>query len=67
MATEGPGPAKILRYYAALARTTASEEPRTRRDGKGKTIVRREPVGFVAPIVPWNFPQVPTMFKVAPA
>lgn len=29
MATEGPGPAKTLRYYAALARTTASEEPRT--------------------------------------
>jgi aldehyde dehydrogenase (NAD+) len=29
--------------------------------------VRRDPVGVVAAIVPWNFPQSLTMFKLAPA
>lgn len=29
--------------------------------------MRREPIGVVAAIIPWNFPQSLTMFKVAPA
>jgi aldehyde dehydrogenase (NAD+) len=29
--------------------------------------VRKEPVGVVAAIVPWNLPQALTMFKLAPA
>jgi len=33
----------------------------------GTTIVRREPVGVVAAIAPWNFPAVLSMFKIAPA
>jgi aldehyde dehydrogenase (NAD+) len=66
-AAEGAGPVGLLRYYAALARATPLEERRPRVDGTGETIVRREPVGVVAAIVPWNFPQVLTMFKLAPA
>ena len=33
----------------------------------GHTIVRREPVGVVAAIVPWNYPQALAAFKLAPA
>jgi acyl-CoA reductase-like NAD-dependent aldehyde dehydrogenase len=64
---EGEAPVGLLRYYAALARATPLEERRPRVDGAGETVVRREPIGVVAAIVPWNFPQALTMFKVAPA
>ncbi|MBX7435148.1 aldehyde dehydrogenase [Mycobacterium sp. Y57] len=64
---EGDGPVGLLRYYAALARATEPEQRRPRLDGKGVTVVRREPVGVVTMIVPWNFPQVLTAFKLAPA
>ncbi|MEV0247261.1 aldehyde dehydrogenase [Nocardia sp. NPDC050712] len=64
---EGAGPPALLRYYAAIAASVPVEERRPRLDGKGITVVRREPVGVVAAIVPWNYPQLLTMFKVAPA
>lgn len=64
---EGQGVVAVLRYYATLARTTPIEETRARVDGLGRTVVRRVPVGVVAAIVPWNFPQTLTMFKLAPA
>lgn len=64
---EGNGPVGLLQYYAALARATPTEEERQRIDGNGTTVVVRKPVGVVAAIVPWNFPQILTMFKVAPA
>ncbi len=66
-AAEGAGPVGLLRYYAALAAATPLEERRPRLDGPGETVVRRDPVGVVAAIVPWNFPQALTMFKLAPA
>jgi aldehyde dehydrogenase (NAD+) len=64
---EGYAPVGVLRYYASLARDRPVEESRTRVIGQGTTVVRREPVGVVAVIVPWNFPQSLSMFKVAPA
>jgi acyl-CoA reductase-like NAD-dependent aldehyde dehydrogenase len=64
--TEGMVPAKILRYYADLIRQTESTEVR-KSLVFGSTEVRREPIGVVGAIVPWNFPQTLTFFKVAPA
>ncbi|BBZ77295.1 aldehyde dehydrogenase [Mycolicibacterium anyangense] len=64
---EGSAPVGILRYYAALASEMPVEERRPRLGGGGTTVVRREPVGVVAAIVPWNYPQALTMFKLAPA
>lgn len=64
---EGQGPAATLRYYADLAEATPSEEHRTGTRPGRATVVRRDPVGVVAIVVPWNFPQSLTMFKVAPA
>ena len=37
------------------------------RAASGATIVRREPVGVVGAITPWNYPQALAMFKIAPA
>lgn len=64
-ATESVIPATLLRYYADLALNQPSEERRTGFAG-GTTVVRREPIGVVAAVVPWNFPQTLTFFKLAP-
>ncbi|HEY5853590.1 MAG TPA: aldehyde dehydrogenase [Aldersonia sp.] len=64
---EGKGPAATLRYYADLAEQTPAEERRPSLRSGRVTVVRRDPVGVVAAVIPWNFPQSLTMFKVAPA
>jgi len=64
-ATEAVFPALLLRYYADLAAAQPAEERRSSFVG-GTTLVRREPIGVVAAIVPWNFPQSLTFFKLAP-
>ena len=45
-------PAALLGYYAKLITETPIEQIRP--SAMGHTIVRREPVGVVAAIVPWN-------------
>jgi aldehyde dehydrogenase (NAD+) len=59
-------PVGILRYYAGLARSVEWEERRPA-FASGSTLVRREPVGVVGAIVPWNYPQALAMMKIAPA
>ena len=61
----GAFPALLLNYYADLITTMADEEIRP--SAIGHTIVRREPVGVVAAITPWNFPLAMIARKVAPA
>ena len=58
-------PAALLGYYATLITQRVVEEIRP--SATGHTIVRREPVGVVAAIVPWNYPQALAAFKLAPA
>ncbi|WP_020124210.1 aldehyde dehydrogenase [Streptomyces canus] len=62
---EGALPAILLRYYADLVRDDQGE---TVRDGMlGAPVhVRREPLGVVAAIVPWNAPQLLSATKYAP-
>jgi betaine-aldehyde dehydrogenase len=55
----------VLDYYAGLAREYPFEE---RRPGiLGPTLVRREAVGVVGAIVPWNVPLFVTSLKLGPA
>jgi aldehyde dehydrogenase (NAD+) len=55
----------VLDYYTGLARTFPFEE--SRQGALGEVLVRREPVGVVGAIVPWNVPLFVTMLKLAPA
>ncbi|MCF7550879.1 aldehyde dehydrogenase [Pseudonocardia sp. WMMC193] len=58
-------PAVLLRYYADLVENQG-EDVRPGLFG-GSVRVERDPVGVVAAIVPWNFPQTLASFKFAPA
>jgi len=61
----GAGPAAMLNYYADLA---AQGEAAEQRQGLAAPyLVRREPVGVVAAIVPWNGPLFLLLAKCAPA
>jgi acyl-CoA reductase-like NAD-dependent aldehyde dehydrogenase len=64
--SEAIAPPNLLRYYAGLVQSTPVEEERAGIAG-GTTHVRRDPIGVVAAIVPWNYPQSLTFFKLAPA
>lgn len=53
----------LLRYYADLAVSTWHDSERS----SSGTVIRWQPVGVVAAIVPYNGPLTLTMFKAAPA
>ncbi|WP_319434270.1 aldehyde dehydrogenase [Mycobacterium sp. RTGN5] len=61
----GRFPAALVRYYAQLITETPIEEIRP--SMIGHTVVRREAIGVVGAIVPWNYPQALAAFKLAPA
>ncbi|HEY5855677.1 MAG TPA: aldehyde dehydrogenase [Aldersonia sp.] len=58
-------PQLLLRYYAGLVRSESFVETRPGLLG-GSTLISRDPIGVVAAIVPWNFPQALAAFKYAP-
>jgi aldehyde dehydrogenase (NAD+) len=60
-----PAAIDTLTYYAGWADKIAGEVVSTRDDAL--TYTMREPVGVVAVIVPWNFPLMIGMWKLAPA
>jgi betaine-aldehyde dehydrogenase len=55
----------VLDFYTGLAREYAFEEERP--GLMGPALVRQEPVGVAAAIVPWNVPLFVTMLKLGPA
>ena len=55
----------VLDYFVRLAREYPFEEVRP--GMLGPSLVRREGVGVVAAIVPWNVPQFTIMLKLGPA
>jgi aldehyde dehydrogenase (NAD+) len=63
---EGMTPVGTLRYMASLLSTSPVEEETSRFLG-GDLVIRHEPVGVIAGIVPWNYPQTLSSFKYAPA
>jgi len=62
----GIAPAAIAGYYAGLAQTLDAEDVRPSFTG-GDTVVWRRPVGVVAAVTPWNYPQALAIVKLAPA
>jgi len=55
----------VLDFYGGLAETYPFEDVRT--GFMGPVWVRKEPVGVVAAIIPWNVPLFTAMLKIAPA
>ncbi|UOQ57648.1 aldehyde dehydrogenase family protein [Leucobacter allii] len=56
---------ELLRFYASVIERTPIEDLRGAE--RGFSIVRREAVGVVGMIGPWNFPLSTLFFKLAPA
>lgn len=58
-----------LRYMAGWATKISGEmiDPAAAPSGAFHAYVRREPLGVAAQIVPWNFPLVMAILKIAPA
>ena len=63
---EGLTAVGTLRYMASLLATSPVEEETARFLG-GDLVIRHEPIGVIAGIVPWNYPQTLSSFKYAPA
>src|ERR1700729_2174112 len=63
---EGLTPVGTLRYMVSLLATAPVEEETARFLG-GDLVIRHEPIGVIAGIVPWNYPQTLSSFKYAPA
>ncbi len=55
-----------LVFYAGAGRTLDAKSP-GEFTGDGTTIFRREPVGVVASITPWNYPFMMAVWKIGPA
>ncbi len=63
---QAPAPWMMIEAFLSIARAFPWEETRAGALGSD-VIVRREPVGVVAAIPPWNVPQFTTISKVVPA
>jgi betaine-aldehyde dehydrogenase len=55
-----------LIFYAGAGRTLEAKNP-GEFTGDGTTIFRREPLGVVGSITPWNYPFMMAVWKIAPA
>src|SRR3989344_1751855 len=55
-----------LRFFAGVSRTLDGKSA-AEYSGMGTSIIRREPLGVVAAIVPWNYPLYIGVWKIAPA
>lgn len=68
-AVDLPGAIGMLRYMAGWATKLSGEmiDPMSAPQGAFHAYVRREPVGVAAQIVPWNFPLLMAILKIAPA
>lgn len=55
-----------LRYFAGMARVLEGVAA-AEYNGLGTSMLRREPIGVVASITPWNYPLMMAVWKLAPA
>ena len=65
-ADEMPFSADNLRFFAGAARTLEGKSAGEYVEGY-TSIIRREPLGIVAGITPWNYPLMMVVWKLGPA
>lgn len=63
---ELPAIVDVLRYFAGAARNLPGAAAAEYTPGR-TSVLRREPVGVCAQIVPWNYPLMMAVWKIAPA
>lgn len=63
---ELPGVLDAMRYFASAGRTSSAQAGGDYLDGISSTM-RREPLGVVVGITPWNYPLLQAVAKVFPA
>lgn len=65
LAVDAPGCANALQYYAELADKIYDEIAPT--GACDQALIKREPLGVVGAIVPWNYPLIIAAWKIGPA
>jgi aldehyde dehydrogenase (NAD+) len=65
-AQRGGAPAGTLRYFAGWATKLHGRTVETSEPGSFLTYTRKEPVGVVGSIIPWNSPLAAPVWKIAP-
>ncbi|ALG11660.1 aminobutyraldehyde dehydrogenase [Kibdelosporangium phytohabitans] len=63
---EIPQSADVFRFFAGAARTMPGAATGEYLDGHTSSL-RREPIGVIAQITPWNYPLMMAVWKIAPA
>jgi aminobutyraldehyde dehydrogenase len=66
LSDEMPAIADVFRFYAGACRTSVGPAAGEYLPGC-TSLVRRDPIGVVASIVPWNYPLMMAAWKIAPA
>ncbi|WP_176084362.1 aminobutyraldehyde dehydrogenase [Martelella sp. HB161492] len=59
--------ADVFRFFAAAARTMPASAAGNYRSARMTSAMRRDPIGVIAQIAPWNYPLLMAAWKVAPA
>ncbi len=62
-----PVASELLRYYAGWATKLKGETTQIGDPGDYQAYTIREPIGVVGQIIPWNFPLLMAILKIAPA
>lgn len=64
---EIPNVVDVFRFYATAVRNMQAPASGTYRSSSRLSIARRDPIGVVAQIAPWNYPLLMAAWKIAPA
>jgi len=65
LSVDAPSAAQTLRWYAEAIDKTYDEIAPTAPDSLA--LITREPLGVIGAVVPWNYPMIISMWKIAPA
>ncbi len=59
--------ADVFRFYATAVRNMPATAAGNYRDARRTSVMRRDPIGVIAQIAPWNYPLLMAAWKIAPA